>query len=64
MAEIIKFRPREHKDKPNRIEALVKNQIDTYICDNCGGRFEVYFNDKPKKCPHCHIEFLKWNEDE
>lgn len=63
MAEIIKFRPREHKDKPNRLEALVKGRIRVFTCGGCGGDFEVYFDEKPKECPLCGSEIGQWNEE-
>ena len=63
MAEIIKFRQREHRDKPNRFEALVKGQIEVYRCDMCGENFEVLFGKKPERCPHCMRYFTGWNEE-
>lgn len=54
MSNIVQFRPRQ-KNEPqqNRVEALMKGQLEEYTCDTCGGDFEVMFGNFPDKCPHC-----------
>ena len=52
MGEIVQFRPRQTKEI-NRVEALMKGQVETYTCNNCGEDFEVIYNNRPDKCPNC-----------
>ena len=53
---IVQFEPKKVRSS-NRIEALVKSQIRTFNCDECGGEFEVLFNKFPNECPHCGLKF-------
>ena len=53
---VIQFRPR---NKTNRVEALVKGQIERYSCDTCGNEFEVVFGNRPDKCPSCGLK-INW----
>ena len=57
MGEILQFRPRGEQQfsSRDRIEAMVKGQLDEYKCEYCGGIFEVLFDKKPEKCPNCNI---------
>lgn len=32
--------------------------IDIYICNECGSSFEVVEGNEPDTCPNCGIEFL------
>lgn len=57
---IIQFKP---KSKINRVEALMKGQIEQYSCDTCGYEFEVIFNNKPDKCPNCGLK-INWIMEE
>ena len=64
MGNIIQFAPRSKKvsTNTNRVEALVKGELDVYICDTCGEEFEVVFDNKPDKCPHCNRVICWENE--
>lgn len=59
---IVQFKPREVRSS-NRVEALVKGEIEVYECDNCGEEFEVMFNKFPDKCPHCSYK-IDWGNSE
>ena len=61
MGEILQFRPRSGQTftSRDRVEAMVKGQLDEYTCDSCGGVFEVLFDEKPNKCPHCKRQ-IRW----
>lgn len=60
MGEIVQFRPRvKQENSNNRIEALMKGQVDEYTCQNCGEDFEVLFDNKPDRCPHCNM-LIEW----
>lgn len=61
MGEIVQFRPRvKQENSNNRIEALMRGQLETYICDVCGGEFDVLYGNFPDECPHCH-RTMKWS---
>ena len=61
MGEILQFRPRQKKvSSDNRVEAMMKGQLETYTCNTCGGDFEVLFNNFPDRCPHCGRE-IEWS---
>ena len=62
MGEVIQFRPKTKDRSFNRVEALMKGQLETYVCDNCGEEFEVAFGNKPKRCPGCDFE-IDWGEE-
>lgn len=59
---IIQFRPRERGSK-NRVEALMKGEVETYTCNDCGEDFEVLFENFPEKCPHCN-RVIDWESSE
>lgn len=63
MGEILQFRPRSEQTftSRNRIEALAKGQLQTYVCGKCDGEFEVWYDDKPTFCPCCKT-LLDWSE--
>lgn len=62
MGEIVQFRPRQKKEF-NRVEALMKGQIETYVCNNCGSDIEVAYGEKPDKCPSCGFIISDWREE-
>lgn len=64
MGNILQFRPKSSDTNKDRVEAMVKGQLDVYVCDSCGEEFEVYFGRKPKRCPSCDVIFTGWNEEE
>ncbi len=56
MCTIIQFDPNYMSQRmlnKFRTEALAKGQVDTYICNNCGEEFDVYYDKKPDFCPGC-----------
>ena len=59
---IVQFKPREVRSG-NRVEALVKGEIEVYDCNKCGEEFEVLFNDFPEKCPYCNT-IIDWENSE
>ena len=61
MGQIIQFRPKKERSF-NRVEALMKGQLETYICSTCNEEFEIAFGNKPKKCPNCGLEII-WEEE-
>lgn len=60
MGEIIQFKFRQKETSQNRVEAMVKGQLDTYVCDTCGESFDVLFDNKPERCPHCN-RIIEWS---
>ena len=58
----IQFKPRV-KGSKNRVEALMKGEIEIYSCNDCGEDFEVMFEDFPEKCPHCG-KIIDWESSE
>ena len=63
MSNIVQFEPRSRKSSTNRVEALVKGELEVYECDTCGKEFEVVFGNKPDKCPHCN-RLICWENEE
>ena len=66
MGKVIQFKPKnvvsnEPVTDRDRVEAMVKGQLETYICDSCGASFEVLFDKKPSKCPSCGLIF-NWSK--
>ena len=59
---IIQFKPRV-KGSKNRVEALMKGEIEVYSCNACGEDFEVMFEDFPEKCPYCG-KIIDWESSE
>ena len=61
MGEILQFRPRREQkfSSRDRIEAMVKGQLETYVCGRCNGEFEVLRDNKPTFCPCCKT-LLEW----
>ena len=63
MGDILIFNPNaSNKTKieaKSRIEALAKGELETYVCDSCGKRFEVMFDNKPEYCPGCFAR-IRW----
>ena len=66
MGTIIQFRRRQVKsDDAERVEAMVKGNIEVYTCNTCGEDFEVLNSRFPKTCPCCGVEIDEWrSEDE
>ena len=60
MGKIIQFRPRKKEISQNRVEAMMKGQLEEYICNTCGKNFEVLFDNKPERCPHCN-RIIEWS---
>lgn len=63
MSNIVYFEPKRKKSPVNRIEALVKGELEVYVCDTCGEEFEVAFGNKPEVCPHCN-RLICWENEE
>ena len=55
---IVQFKP---KSKTNRVEALMKGEIQVFECNECHGEFEVYFDKKPDRCPICNLP-INWQD--
>lgn len=64
MAQILSFNRKERRSQNrNRVQALMRGAVDIYNCDKCGGEFEVIYDNKPDRCPHCNTKF-NWKASE
>ena len=63
MGQIIEFSARKNS-KHERVEALVKGNIECYVCEDCGGDIEVINNKFPTRCPNCGVLILEWDNTE
>jgi len=60
---IVQFKPRRANMNSNRVEAMIKGQIESYECNSCGKEFEVLFEQFPERCPHCNMR-IDWGNSE
>ncbi len=64
MAQIIEFgRIKKSTVDARRWKALAKGQVSTYICDNCGERFDVINDEFPDTCPGCGLRFTEFKQE-
>lgn len=65
MGKVIAFRkPERVISEQERLKALVRGNIDVYICENCHDEFEVINEKFPEMCPHCGAVITSWIDED
>ena len=60
MGIIIDFMDAKAKNSMSRVEALCKDRILYFTCDECGADIEVINDVKPERCPGCGLIIEEW----